>query len=653
MAAACSAVCGGLLVAPALRSVRALPQVVVPRYRVAMASGGEGGGQRAWWGARSTDSRRIHSSVCSTANRRKKARKLDAVTATAGHADRGRNNTDHIGRKGSECSSSGVTQSSDGEHAVVDARVDRGSRSRSEAAQTSFVQDSSHQNQQSLSETDNADLRSAYTDDEELSPAELHAEVQRRAKRKKAFVNNKVVVVGVVYVCVCVFVGRVGGNTETNGGNQTFVRRNSLKAMAAPAVRAAMMLLLLVACLHGGHAIGTEGLQNSSFLAHLKPSATDVGAKKPFVKHDTLVPMRDGVTLNTITFVPLHVNPKHTYAAVLIRTPYGATGLKDEGQMYVDQGFAVVMQDFRGRFASQGTFRCWWNASTDGLDTIEWVRSQSWSSGVVFSTGTSANGIAAYLEMVAAPSPQQLAAQFVTVGTPTLHSMMYQGGAFRESLIVGWLAGINESSAVVNVTAHEPLSSYWDNVSMAHPAKWDNIKIPAVHLTGWYDIFVEWTIDAYDAYRRQNESNFLIVLPSGHCPGGQIDWPDAGDGTATAAALAVEMFKALSQNRGDGVAAAQALKDTPHVQCLSIRRRLHPLGHHPLLTTLLTQFQPWAATTFCCQSVVRGTSRCCTTEATFSRLLQSHCSRIWLLREASAQSFSCLHLLSTLILPQS
>lgn len=45
------------------------------------------------------------------------------------------------------------------------------------------------------------------------------------------------------------------------------------------------------------------------------------------------------------------------------------------------------MQDFRGRYGSKGRFECWFNASTDGLDTLHWIQEQEWSTKVAFSHG--------------------------------------------------------------------------------------------------------------------------------------------------------------------------------------------------------------------------------------------------------------------------
>jgi hypothetical protein len=65
-----------------------------------------------------------------------------------------------------------------------------------------------------------------------------------------------------------------------------------------------------------------------------------------------------------------------------------------------------------------------------------------------------------------------------------MHQTIFQGGAFRQSLIEGWLNGINEISSLPQVLNHEALGPYWEPEEMT--GHWENINFPAVHLTGWY-----------------------------------------------------------------------------------------------------------------------------------------------------------------------
>ena len=44
-------------------------------------------------------------------------------------------------------------------------------------------------------------------------------------------------------------------------------------------------------------------------------------------------------------------------------------------------GYVSVVQDCRGRFASEGVYYHMANEALDGYDTVEWTASQSWSNG--------------------------------------------------------------------------------------------------------------------------------------------------------------------------------------------------------------------------------------------------------------------------------
>ena len=63
------------------------------------------------------------------------------------------------------------------------------------------------------------------------------------------------------------------------------------------------------------------------------------------------VPMRDGVKLATDIYLPDGDGP---WGAILVQTPYGKDGLKDWAAQANERGYALVAQDFRGRFDSEG-----------------------------------------------------------------------------------------------------------------------------------------------------------------------------------------------------------------------------------------------------------------------------------------------------------
>lgn len=83
---------------------------------------------------------------------------------------------------------------------------------------------------------------------------------------------------------------------------------------------------------------------------------------------------------------------------ILIRTPYDKNALKPIGEDGAQRGYAVVVQDTRGRFASEGAnlpFEGdgWWENRADGVDTVQWIARQAWCNGKIGTWGGSALGI--------------------------------------------------------------------------------------------------------------------------------------------------------------------------------------------------------------------------------------------------------------------
>ena len=83
------------------------------------------------------------------------------------------------------------------------------------------------------------------------------------------------------------------------------------------------------------------------------------------------VRMRDGVRLSANVFLPA---VEGRVPAILIRTPYGKGDiLNGNWQAFVDHGYAVVVQDVRGRYESEGVFDSLHQEPADGDDTLNWI----------------------------------------------------------------------------------------------------------------------------------------------------------------------------------------------------------------------------------------------------------------------------------------
>jgi putative CocE/NonD family hydrolase len=121
-----------------------------------------------------------------------------------------------------------------------------------------------------------------------------------------------------------------------------------------------------------------------------RPGALEVptGAYAVDVAKEIWIPMRDGVRLAADLYRPRGI--AGTLPVILIRTPYS----KDlwppaDARFFASHGFAVVVQDFRGRHKSEGLYRFNRGHRQDGYDTFAWVMHQPWSSGRIGSYGCS------------------------------------------------------------------------------------------------------------------------------------------------------------------------------------------------------------------------------------------------------------------------
>jgi predicted acyl esterase len=208
---------------------------------------------------------------------------------------------------------------------------------------------------------------------------------------------------------------------------------------------------------------------------------------------ETNVVMRDGVRLATDVYLPEGEGP---WPVILTRTPYDKriAWAAEPYAFYLDAGFALVIQDCRGRFASEGHYRMFFDDAQDGYDTVEWAAAQCWSMGRVGMTGRSAAGITTFLAaMAGAPS---LAAGWVSITrNPNSTASRWPGGIYAENLGDEWnkAAGIHspdfQRPRLCQLTEDDRAIDLWRHL--------DQIRIPIVHVGGWFDTNTQQTLDAF------------------------------------------------------------------------------------------------------------------------------------------------------------
>ncbi len=158
-------------------------------------------------------------------------------------------------------------------------------------------------------------------------------------------------------------------------------------------------------------------------------TAVTLGARSLFgqvIDSAVAIPMRDGVILRATIIKPARVG---RFPVLVYRTPYGAASAVTAYSTFrhaVERGYAVVAQDVRGRYRSEGEFDPYRQERHDGYDTIEWAGAQSWSDGNVGTFGLSYPGAVQWLAAI--EHPPHLKAMVPAMTYSSARNFWYAGG---------------------------------------------------------------------------------------------------------------------------------------------------------------------------------------------------------------------------------
>jgi len=265
------------------------------------------------------------------------------------------------------------------------------------------------------------------------------------------------------------------------------------------------------------------------------------------------VPMRDGINLAADLFLP---RAGGRWPAVLVRTPYSrklpATA---SYRFFTRRGYAVLIQDVRGRGASQGVFGTTQQEGPDSRDTINWITQQPWSDGQVVMAGSSYLGMADWWAAVER-HPKLVAISTMCAGDDEYTDRFYStGGALQVGHRLSWLAeNLTPPSQV------RPLfSSYVDHIplvtadiaatgiilpawraALAHPSedaywkalsireKLNQVSIPVLSFGGWFDEYAESDLDAFSRLAKRHQTIETWIGPWSHNPGTRFPTIDFG-----------------------------------------------------------------------------------------------------------------------------
>ncbi|MDH3403083.1 MAG: CocE/NonD family hydrolase [Acidobacteriota bacterium] len=246
----------------------------------------------------------------------------------------------------------------------------------------------------------------------------------------------------------------------------------------------------------------------------------------PDVERDVAVPMRDGVVLRANVWRPAGPGP---FPVLVYRTPYGKDATETWYETHLratERGYAVVLQDVRGRYASEGDFEAYRNEGRDGYDTIEWAAAEPWSNGKVGTFGLSYPGAVQWLAALERPPHLVAMAPAMTFSSP--RHFFYFGGVFDNSWlpwVLGTIApdlrrrrglpGAHDEAAAdawwqehgdelrarlplsavpelrdvapfyYDWLAHEPTDPWWDWGEIR--GRYGEVDAAVLNLSGWYD----------------------------------------------------------------------------------------------------------------------------------------------------------------------
>jgi len=264
-------------------------------------------------------------------------------------------------------------------------------------------------------------------------------------------------------------------------------------------------------------------------------------------KKTFMVEMSDEVSLATdVYFAPGSFGAKRP--VILVRTPYGKTGWADDLYLpvYTIQNYHLVVQDLRGTGDSEGgaNYLMFMNDYLDGVDTIEWIRSQSWCNGKIASAGVSALCLNQYY--YAGMGPEGLLAQQLWFGTPEMFDHAVYQGSYHKSSVETWLKSTASSNYQYQVDRFLDYILYnrqnFNSTSLSNPLgpHYSDVSVYGIHVGGWYDHFLQGTIDGYIGYddngtTRARGHQKLIMGPWTHGSvyggtQGELIYPDNSNG---------------------------------------------------------------------------------------------------------------------------
>ena len=294
--------------------------------------------------------------------------------------------------------------------------------------------------------------------------------------------------------------------------------------------------------------------------------STSPGRGLPFdIQLDVKVPMRDGVLLSADIYRPPSGGP---FPTLLLRTPYDnqqSRYLREWMPRFVQNGYAVVMQDCRGRHDSEGEFRPYSQEPNDGYDTQQWIGAQPWCDGNIGTFGGSYPGFtqvmpaplrSPYVKALVPRAAQQdnygqiymdgvfhmpMLAWCMTMVGRTMQreskNLLSEHELFKRLPLLSALDDICDMPFYRDAIRHYTLDEFWRSYGVRD--RYEEIETPAYFMTAWYEFMVHENFKMFQGWRgkaRSADARKLTKLLVGPWPHGGMLYRDIDYGPVAEAA---------------------------------------------------------------------------------------------------------------------
>jgi putative CocE/NonD family hydrolase len=293
------------------------------------------------------------------------------------------------------------------------------------------------------------------------------------------------------------------------------------------------------------------------------------------VEFDVPARMRDGVVLRADVYRPAGDGP---WPTLVVRTPYNKGGAADNvwngfsPTEVARSGFMMVIQDVRGRYASDGDWEPLHHEGRDGADTIAWAAGLAGSNGRVGMVGGSYCGHTQWRAAMEQPSALKAITPLMTWAEPR-EALVARGGATQITVIASWslAAGFDwltrqgltddeiatRAAALIDDFDSLEKDGYWGlpvaelpvlrrhgTPMFVEPSAANDVEatqhmrvaggharveVPSLHSGGWFDSCLQGTIDGFTTMRDLGRESRLIIGPWTHVDfGGRVGAQDFG-----------------------------------------------------------------------------------------------------------------------------